>query len=231
MNYPNIRPRKGYEMVAEFLEKQIREGIYPPGSKLPTVVELAEGFEVGRSTVREALSALKAKGYLEIRHGGGTYVKASWAEQRREDPFVHAESLREVLEVRKYLEIGCAALAAERRTADDLNELGAIVSEMEACLNDKHASEQADVRFHLRIAEASHNALLHQLMQSLNYRLQEAIADFRRLWFYADRSSAEQLLREHQAIFTAIAERDGERAVSLMNRHLTKVESVLRNHL
>lgn len=226
MPFPHIKPRKGSEIVAEYLENQIRSGVYPPGSKLPTVAELAEGFEVGRSTVREALSALKAKGYLEIRHGGGTFVSKNWPDQQK-DPFSRTESLREVIEVRKFIEGGCASLAAERRTDGDLGKLQEILSVMEANLNDEHASEQADVRFHLSVAEASHNTLLIQLMQSLNSRLEASIGEFRRLWFYADRSSAEQLLKEHRAIYEAIEAGDGALASERMMRHLIKVEATL----
>lgn len=225
-----IKPRKHSELVADHIEEKIRSGEYLPGSKLPTVVELSEGYQVGRSTIREALSALKAKGLLEIRHGGGTYVSKELPGEEG-DPFRIAKSLNEVLEVRKMLELGCASLAAQRRDEDDLRKLRATLVEMTDSLHDEQRSEEADVRFHLQIAEATHNELLIGLMQSLTSRLHESIGEFRQLWFYSERATAESLLQEHRGIVAAIEAGDDIVAAERMTRHLTKVEMTLEKRI
>ena len=66
--------RKNVEIIADELERQIEKGILKPGEKLESIEKLAERYRVGRSTIREALSRLKAKGMVEARQGGGTYV-------------------------------------------------------------------------------------------------------------------------------------------------------------
>lgn len=227
-----VETEKGYEIVTRLILGQIEQGQLVPGQKLPSVVDLSISFGVGRSTIREALSALKAMGWVDIRHGGGTFVKKilpTDTQHESGDPFVGAESVREILEVRKVLETGTAALAAERRTEDDLNKLQAILGKMEQAMNndDTYEGERADVEFHSAIAAASHNSLLIQLMDSLSQRLTETIGKTRELWFFEDKSSASRLLEEHLHIYEAISNRNRTIAVERIEAHLTKVENVL----
>jgi len=228
-----IGTKKGHEIVASHIMEQIREGRLAPGEKLPSVVDLADAFGVGRSTIREAVSALKATGWLDVKHGGGTYVKAVLPTDvpgGADSLFREAESLIELLEVRKVLETGAAALAAEKRTAADLAELRRILSQMEAGLagSDTTEAERADAAFHLAIARASGNSLLIQLMESLSGRLHETIGKTRELWFHREQSTAAPLLEEHRSIHEAIEQGDKDKAASLIQAHLTKVEQVLR---
>lgn len=234
MSFQQIRKAKGSELAAQQIKEQILAGVYPPGSKLPAVTELSKVFQVGASTVREALSALKATGWLDIRHGSGTYVcnpLPSDAAEAPVDPFYITDSLRHIVEVRKYIESGCAALAARRRTKEDLQELKQILKRMEEALEDEERSEEADIAFHMRIAAASANPLLLHMMESLRDRLHEHMKDSRRLWFFAERSSAELLLSEHRAIFESIQNADETQASQQMLRHIEKVERTVQNLL
>ncbi|MGG3283299.1 FadR/GntR family transcriptional regulator [Paenibacillus solani] len=228
-----VEHQKGHEIVGEHLLQQIREGQLEPGQKLPSVVELAEAYGVGRSTIREAVSALKAMGWVDVRQGGGTYVKSVLPSEPRSGAdllFQGAESLVELLEVRKVLESGAASLAAERRTEQDLERMRDALSLMEHGLNvnDTAEGERADVAFHMAIAAASGNSLLIQMMESLSDRLNASIQKSRELWFYKEQSTASRLLKEHQAIFAAIEQQDKELAGAGIAAHLTKVEQVLR---
>jgi GntR family transcriptional repressor for pyruvate dehydrogenase complex len=232
MSYPQVKPRKGSDIVKDHLLEQIVSGHYALGSKMPTVVELAEGFEVGRSTIREALSALKAMGLVEIKHGGGTFVckelPHSLDAKETTDLFKDTKSYKEVLEVRKFIESGCAELAALRRTEQDLIAIEHALLKMKEALGNEEQSEQADVDFHLRIAEASHNSLLIPMMVSLTERLQVSMSDSRRLWFFAEPASADRLLEEHTAIYEAIRDQDGTLAGERMAAHIRKVDTVLQ---
>jgi GntR family transcriptional repressor for pyruvate dehydrogenase complex len=230
MSFQQIKPQKGSEIVMHQIKQQIVSGAYPPSAKLPTVVELASSFEVGRSTIREALSALKAMGWIDIRHGGGTFVSKILPSERNEENgglFYKTESFQEVLEVRKFIEVGCASLAAERRTEADLAGLAAILSQMEASLDNEELSDQADISFHLHIARASHNSLFVSMMESVAQRLQESMRESRRLWFFAERASAELLLQEHREIYQAIQAMHVELASAKMMQHIMKVDQVV----
>jgi GntR family transcriptional repressor for pyruvate dehydrogenase complex len=230
MGFQQVRPQKSSEIVLEQIKQQIVSGAYTPASKLPTVVELSASFEVGRSTVREALSALKAMGWVDIRHGGGTFVSKKLPMEEDFDAsgglFEQTDSLQEVQEVRKFIEVGCASLSAERRTQEDLTDLKQILSQMEAALGNEEESEQTDIRFHLQIAKASHNTLLMGMMESLTERLQASMKASRRLWFFAERASAELLLQEHRDIYQAIEAQDEKLAAEKMMQHILKVDKV-----
>lgn len=222
-----ITAKKGYEIVMEHLRKQIEQGELKPGEKLDSVVDLAARYGVGRSTIREALSALKAMGWLDIKHGGGTFVKKELPTTNGLSLFNPKQSLREVLEVRKILETEAARLAARNRTEKNLIRLDQVLEQMKLHLDDEEQSEKADVAFHLEIARASQNGLLHRLMESLSNHLLETIRDTRRLWFYGEAAEATKLLQEHSSIHEAIASRNAELAASRMRSHLERVERTL----
>lgn len=232
MRNMKIETEKGHEIVSRLILERISSGEWEPGAKLPSVVELSQQFGVGRSTLREALSALKATGWLDIRHGGGTFVKKVLPSDNVHGSslFQEASSILEILEVRKLLEAGTSSYAAERRTDEDLAKLQAILDKMEHALlqGDTVEGERADVEFHTAIAAASRNSLLIQLMESLTQRLSETIGKTRELWFYQEKSTAERLLDEHRSIFEAIRAGNTELANRLIGEHLTKVETVLR---
>lgn len=235
MTFNQVKPLKGYELVMEQIKSRIRDGEFAPGTKLSSVVDLAASFGVGRSTIREALSALKAMGLVEIRQGGGTYVSVELPKEQVAGEgaslFASAESIQELLEVRKILETGCASLAARNRNAEDLQSIEHELRLMEQYLNDEAKGEEADVRFHLKLAEATHNSLLISMMESLSQRLHDSMRESRKLWFYGERAEANRLLREHSDIFDAVREQDETKAHEAMRAHLLKVENVVRRAL
>lgn len=232
MSFEKIKPQKGSDLVLQQLKAQIMNGELQPGTKLDSIVDLAVTFGVGRSTIREALSALKAMGWLDIQQGGGTYVKEVLPTSSPSLNLFHSnDSLKEILEVRRILETGCASLAAEQRSEEDLQQLEHILKQMSDHIGDEDKSEEADTNFHLHIAKASGNSLLIQLMESLSQRLQETMKDSRKIWFYAEHATAIRLLNEHQSIYEAIKNQDIAEASMRMLNHIVKVESVLREDL
>lgn len=234
MHSIKVETEKGHEIVQRVILSQIEDGSLQPGQKLPSVVDLSTSFGVGRSTIREATSALKAMGWIEVKHGGGTFVSKvlPTTQSNSRDPFEEAEDIKEILEVRIWLESGSASLAAEHRSDEDVAKLQHIISSMEQAVELDHTqmSEQADIDFHLAIAAASHNELLNTLMSSLTSKLTATMGKTRQLWFFEDKSSNKLLLNEHQAIFEAIAAQDAKLASKLMQAHLQKVEKVLKRN-
>ena len=209
----------------------IREKEIKPGDQLASVQTLAEQFGVGRSAVREALSALRAKGLLEMRQGEGTFVRSYdrtvISHAIPTAVLMNPKEIRDLLEVRKFLEVGSAGAAAERRSEEDLARMRAALSDMEEHLDDEAVGERADVQFHLAVTKASANGMLQHLMNTVAETMTANMGDSRRLWLYAGHSSsAKQLFKEHQAIDEAIRERNRKQAEEeqLMFRHLDKVE-------
>lgn len=230
-----VETEKGHEIVKRILLSQIQEGKLQAGERLPSVVELANNFGVGRSTIREALSVLKATGWIEVKHGGGTFVSKVLPSEKEsaKDPFQQSDNIRELLEVRIWLESGAAAAAAKRRSEQDLQKLSDILAQMADAIasNNTGLSERADIEFHLALAAASHNELLNALMISLSSKLVETIGATRQLRFFGDASSATLLLNEHQLIFEAIKQGQSEQASELIRVHLVNVQQVLNSSL
>src|SRR5690606_7276760 len=129
---------------------------------------------------------LKALGWVDIRHGGGTYINDSLPNEQPLELFHQADSLQEILDVRQILETGCVALASLHRTDEHLEQMDRILAKMKLALDtqDDQLSEQSDTAFHLQIARASQNSLLIQLIESLSAQIYETMRDTRRLRFY-----------------------------------------------
>ncbi|GLY12053.1 FadR/GntR family transcriptional regulator [Pseudobacillus badius] len=233
MDYKRIRPRKIYEEVAEAILSMIKSGQLKPGDKLDSVQQIAESFQVGRSAVREALSALRAMGLIEMHQGEGTYVRAF--DSKMLSLPVHTallmkkEDVKNLLEVRRILEMGAVEAAASRRTDDQLDEIKEALDQMKGA-NDEELGEEADFLFHMAIAKASQNDLLISLMNNVSEMMVTTMRETRRLWLYSKKSTLERLTQEHSSIYEAIANRDEAEARRLMLDHLQSVEEVLMKY-
>ena len=124
----------------------IKNGTLKPGDKLLPVHQLAEQFQVGRSAVREALSALRAMGLIEMKQGEGTYVKnfdsSSLTKSLNNRLLMKKEDILNLLEVRKVLEVGAVRAAAAKRTEDNLQNMKHWLDEMAKSIGDEKAGEK-----------------------------------------------------------------------------------------
>lgn len=233
--YKQIKPKKIYEEVAEAILRMIQTGQLKPGDKLDSVQQLAENFQVGRAAIREALTALRAMGLIEMRQGEGTYV-------REFDPamlsfpistaiLMSKEDVAHLLEVRKLLEVGAAGLAALKRTEEDLRAMQSALTQMREVIGDEELGEKADFLFHMAIAGATKNPLLVSLMNNVSGMMMETMRETRRIWLFAKQATTEQLLEDHIAIFEAIRDQNAELAQERMKEHLGHVEKVLANYI
>jgi len=230
--------RNHYEEITARLRAMIESGDLKPGDKLPSTKELSERFGVGRSTTREALSALKAMGLIEIRQGGGCRVLGPAPAPADAVDLPELRSLRlnrktllSLLEVRQSLEVTGAALAAERATPADVADLRKLAVEMQAAVGDDEEGERTDLAFHLTLARASHNDILLRLFESIMEQLATAIRDVRRVELYANRAVSARLYEEHAAIIEAVAAGNAELAGERMRDHLRHVKSIIEKHV
>ncbi|MEH7442549.1 FadR/GntR family transcriptional regulator [Bacillus sp. JJ1122] len=235
MQYKKIKPKKIYEEVAEAIHGMIRSGQLKPGDKLDSVQQLAENFQVGRSAIREALTALRAMGLIEIRQGEGTYVREFETAQisfpLSTAILMNPEDTAHLLEVRKILEAGTVFSAAEKRTDIQLKAMEDALEEMKRANGNEELGEKADLQFHLAIAESSQNPLLISLMNHVSGLMGETMKETRRLWLYSKQTTTDRLHDEHYAIYQAIKEQDAETARSLMLSHIESVEDILLKYI
>lgn len=203
------------QQVAQRIMKMIQVGRLLPKNKIPSEKELSQEFGVSRTVIREALRSLSAIGAVEIMHGKGTFVCDSKPGPLRMisttgDPPA-LDMLLDLLEFRKIIEPETAALAAERRSSEDITEMENCISDMENNIFlEKKAS--GDLGFHLVLAHTSHN---------------RAIMDTSTLIakFYSDDPYLPDPLDivEHRAIFEAVKEGDTRKARQLMKAHLSRM--------
>lgn len=233
MTFEKIKQAKIADSVVKQLEGLILDGVLEPGEKLPSERDLAQQLDVSRPSLREALYKLEAKGLIESRQGGGTYVK-SIIGPAFTDPLVtlfqeHEGAAVDYVEFRKALEGVAAYYAALRGTESDREIITARFHAMEDAHNidDPEAEAEADADFHLSIAEAAHNVVLLHIMRGLFKLLRQGVF-YNRRRLYTRKGARELLLRQHRALFDAIMEGDPETAREAALTHLGYVQESMR---
>lgn len=207
-----------YEQVAERLREFIEAQGLKPGDRLISERELAERLRVSRTSVRQALTALRVQGLVEIKHGDGVFLlePPSTLIPSLASEIVDSEGDHPMIwEVREAIEVQAARLAARRRDDGDLAAMRTALKAMEAAVEAGDDGIEEDRAFHAALAEAAHNPLLAQLTEQL-------IGVF-------DRTSAASLtlagrprvsLVGHREILDAIAAQDEPAAAEAMRRHV-----------
>lgn len=234
MLYKRVRTKKVYEQVADSLIELIKTGVLKPGDKLESVEKLAKSFEVGSSTIREALSGLRTMGLVEMRQGEGTFV-TTFDAKKFQLPVTSAflmklEDVKELYEVRKILEIGTVAQAADLHNEEDLLAIEKALIVMEHSNGNEDLASTADLDFHMAIAKATHNKLLINLMSSVSVLISETIQETRKVLLYSD-NTFKDLQFEHRRIFEAIKNRQSNEARVAMLEHLQNVQKRLFKYI
>jgi GntR family transcriptional repressor for pyruvate dehydrogenase complex len=213
------------DIIARLLT-MIKEGQLQPGTKLPPERELAEAMQVSRPSLREALRALSIMNVIEIRQGDGTYITSLEPELLVEHlDFVFSLSdstIIELFEARKIVEVGLAAMAAQRITDEEIATLEESLANSIENVQDHTLFLKADVELHETIVEAARNLFLKRFMGSI-YNLGHAS----RARTVEIPGVVEQVVEDHRAIVNALKVRDPERARQAMLQHLNNVEARL----
>ena len=225
------QPRVSLTQAAiDEIKGMIVRGELRPGERLPRESELAVRLKLSRGSLREAVRGLALVRVLEVRQGDGTYVTSLKPEVLLETISFFTElqaeetSLHQILESRRMLEAGTAALAAQLATPDELAALELLVDEM-AVLDDLDALVENDLRFHRAIALASRNDVVVALLDNLFSRATRA-----RVWRGLTRPGAYQRsVEEHGAIYEALVAGRGDIASAVMTAHIVRVDAWLEH--
>ncbi|AMS40106.1 FadR/GntR family transcriptional regulator [Aminobacter aminovorans] len=209
--------------MAEAIRRKIYDGQLQPGDRLPTESELGQTARVSRTVVREAVVVLKAEGLVETRQGAGAFVKGLAGQlvmpYRIEGATL--EDILQMLELRLAVEVEAAALAARRRTDADLLEMASALEDFAAARKQQNDASDADLRFHMALAEATHNPRFSQFLRTLGdlalprKHLPESIRGEAYLGNQIDLAA-----QEHKAIFEAVQTQDAAYASTAMRVHL-----------
>lgn len=224
-NIDPIRREPVATQVARRLVEYILTGQVEPGDRMPSERQLAEAFGVGRSAMREALKALTLIGLIEVRQGDGTYLRkadsALLPEVIEWGLLLGEQRTMDLVEARQHIEIVIARLAAARRTEEDVADLRACLARMERT-TDYQAFVEADVQFHLRLAEMARNTVLRDVHSSVQALLRAWIGRV-----LAATGGTRSSYDEHVPIVAAIEQGDPDRAAAAMERHMTSAGSRL----
>jgi GntR family transcriptional repressor for pyruvate dehydrogenase complex len=213
-----------YANVQTELREFVRGRGIGPGERLPSERELARQLGVSRTSLRQAVTALRVEGLVDVRHGDGIYLLRSVddtvppiaAELARAHPELPALG-----EVRTALEALAARWAALRRTDEDLSAMVAGLRLMEQEISDGDPGLQGDRAFHRAVLGAAHNEVLAQLLDGIaDGAAVAAEASLRRP------GQPPRSLGAHRLIFEAIVARESELAPQLMHDHLQQTSEM-----
>jgi GntR family transcriptional repressor for pyruvate dehydrogenase complex len=221
--YKVVRTSRLYEQIVQQIEESVLNGKLKPGDQLPAERELAQQLGVSRTAVREAVKALREKGLVEAYSGRGTFVTDGTTQAARQsfDLMVkigQQEGAPHLAELRLILEPGIAALAAVRVTEDDLAAMCEAVAVMDRAQDDPAAYIEADLDFHLALAETVANPLILSLIDSIVGLLRE-----QRIKIFNVEGGPQRGQVHHKRILEAVERRDAEMARSAMRAHLEQV--------
>lgn len=234
----NIKPRQPGNLANQLYEQlldQIISGILQEKEKLPSESKLCDSFGVSRPVVREAIAKLQEDKLVTSEKGRGTFVLNSALKNLKK--FASANDLARILEsheVRIALEGEASALAAVRRTDQNLEVIRKSFAQMEADFEHGKTSVQADFEFHMEIAKATGNEIFVQLLEDFHIGLKKTMAVAQNL----SRESVNKginpernidVLLEHQKILEAIEAQDQEAARLAMRHHISNIKQRIIN--
>ncbi|MEV0153790.1 FadR/GntR family transcriptional regulator [Micromonospora sp. NPDC050686] len=214
------------------LRELIQSGELPPGTRLPPEQQLATELGVGRNIMREAVRALVAARVLEVRRGNGTFVTSLEPRLLLESisgavELLQGDTMLELTEVRRLFEPAATGLAATRITPQQLAVVQGHLDAMRAAADDVELLNQHDAAFHRAVVAATGNETLSTVLEGISSRTVRA-----RVWRgLVDADAAGQTLREHEAIYLALAAGDAIQAQAAALMHIMTTERWLRLHL
>jgi GntR family transcriptional regulator, transcriptional repressor for pyruvate dehydrogenase complex len=216
--------------IVKALTDLIMKRVWKPGDLIPSEKELAIRFQVGRSTIREAVKSLVVLGVLEARAGEGSFVREPTSELLsggfRWGLLLSEGNLDDFVDVRVLIEVECARRAAANKTDNLISELDATIEEMRSEPMDHGAFMESDTRFHLAIAHAARNPIF----ETVGSTIQSIV----RIWYpktYYIPETKGRTVAEHRAIAHGVASGDMDAAGKAMRAHILAAARRLRTLL
>ena len=229
---PIVVPKTS-DVLASELRRQILSGLLPPGTSLPAERELVTQTGLSRGSVRDALRILESERLVVTRPGryGGSVVNKPDDEslKRSISSFVHSRgiTLLTLLQTREAIEPYLAALAAKKRTEEELQRLVDVTERVENAFITPPEFLRENVEWHMAIAAASHNELLRAFLHSISDMVYKASA----IENFASEDMRKQVMYAHRRILEAIVAQDAELAERRMGLHLAALTAACKAFL
>ncbi|PKQ65040.1 GntR family transcriptional regulator [Labilibaculum filiforme] len=222
-NFKAIEVETPVDKIIRQIRSLIVSGYLAPGDKLPSERKLSEKLGVGRTYIRDAIKKLEFFGILTTHPQSGVVVNGTDI-SAMEGLFSNVMKIERpdffsLVETRVSMELFSVQNATKRRTDEDLKNLEKALEAYEAKIKISQHAENEDFLFHLKIAEAGHNAVVKTMMLII---LPDILAIYKKENFCGEDEKLKRL-GEHRAILDAIKEKDADKAVLLMQEHLKNV--------
>ena len=207
-----------HEVIFSTLRRAVLTGELSPGERL-TEIQLASQFGVSRTPVREAIRMLEQEGLVTLRPSRGAVVSG-----------ILADSVKDVLEIRRALDVLCAQLACRRISQDAISELKKACDKFEqavyASQKDIKVIAACDVAFHDIIIDSTGNMRLKQLVNNLSEQMYRY-----RFEYLKDKEIYPQIVKEHRSIYEAISNGDETAAAGICGVHIDNQEHAIMKQL
>jgi GntR family transcriptional repressor for pyruvate dehydrogenase complex len=221
--YKVIQSSRLYEQIVQQIEESVLNGGLKEGDKLPAERELALQFGVSRTAVREAIKALQEKGLVEAMPGRGTFITSGKSNQMRQSvdrilKSSQSDGTAWLVEFREIVEPEIAALAAVRADKEALASMREVFLTMKNAMQDSVTYIEADLDFHLELAEAAGNPLILSLIDSIVGALRDQRTH---TFFVKDGPTRGQF--HHERILNAVERHNPDAAREAMHAHMRQV--------
>jgi len=223
-----IKNTKVYEDVIVEIKTMIQNGILKKGDKLPSERDLSEQLGISRASIREAIKSLQIVGLIESRQGEGNFIRDSFQDNLFEPlsiMFMLNEcKVNEIFELRKVMEIETAALAAKQITDEELNDISDLLDKMRVSENEEERVRY-DKMFHYKIAQASRNFLIVNILNSISTLMDSFIKDARKIIINNKLKEATDF--QHEQIWNALKEHNPNESAEYMRKHMELINENL----
>ena len=220
---------KSYEKVVDYVQKQIMDGVYNLGDKLPSEREMAQQLNVSRTSVREGIRILEQMGALSCQQGSGNYINGDF-----ENTLIRVMTLmlavegttyREIGEFRYALEYQALSLAVHHATEEQIAEMEYHMSMLES-LQEENLRSKHDKRIHYLLVESSHNNYLIVNFLALTQVMDKYVKDMR-VRILKDEENREGLMQTHKDLIRAVRNKDIHLGQEALNRHFVYIYNYL----
>ena len=217
-----IKVTKVYEQVIQQIKDMIVDGTLKKGDKLPSERELVEDLKVSRTSIREALRSMEDIGIVECKQGEGNFIGTN-IENSLYEPLsimflLQDNTSQEIFELRLAIEGETAGLASKKINSEELQQLKLLVDKMKET-DELNLSVGLDKEFHYKIAQATHNGLILNMMNAVSSLVNSYRKDaFIKIVEITGNSKI--IVAQHENIYKAISESNPEESVRAMKVHI-----------
>ena len=230
MSIKSIQKQNVVNEVYDQISGKLLDGSWPPGSRLPSELELANLLKVSRVSVRSAVQRFRTLGIVVTRQGCGSYVSTNFTPQMLSNdprPIMHlsCEEFHDMMIFRQTVEFKCVELAVTHATDEDIRQLEEALNNMLINKGDYKKYSEADYEFHLAIVRASHNSVFYNVMNAIKDIYYYYLEELNRALGITLES-----VEAHIKVYMSIKERDASRAVKVLNEamsgNITAIEKI-----